>query len=87
MSPPVIGTAIIDSSFSYAFDETAIQRSEQFAKYYKQVADAYNCTFVDAAKYVSSSDVDGLHLSEDAHAALANALKEVVLSMPGMRVS
>ena len=78
VSPPVIGSAIFNSSFSYAFDETAIKRSEEFAKYYMQVAKSCDCTFVDAAQYVVSSDVDGLHLSEEAHEALAIALRETV---------
>lgn len=78
VSPPVIGPAIVDSSFAYAFDETAIKRSEEFAKHYMQVARSCNCIFVNAAQYVTSSEVDGLHLSEDAHEALAIALKKAV---------
>lgn len=78
VSPPVVSSTIINSSFSYAFDETAIQRSKEFAQYYLEVSQECNCTFVDAANYVVSSDIDGLHLSEEGHEALADALKQVV---------
>ena len=78
VSPPVIGPEITSSSFAYAFDETAIQRSKEFANQYMQVAQSCNCAFVDAAEYVTSSEIDGLHLSEAAHGALAVALKQAV---------
>lgn len=74
VAPPVIGDGICNSPFSYAFDETAIQRSKKFAVLYEQVVKDYDCRFVDAAKYICSSKVDSLHFSAESHAILADVL-------------
>ena len=74
VSPPEIGPDICNSSFHYAFDETAIARSKEFHKYYKEVAERNNCIFFDAAEYVKASDVDSLHLMPEEHKKLAEGL-------------
>ncbi|MBP5750732.1 MAG: acylhydrolase, partial [Firmicutes bacterium] len=45
VSPPYIGSGLNESPFSYAFDDTAIERSHRFAAEYKRVADQYGCVF------------------------------------------
>lgn len=45
ISPPEIGCGIVSSSFNFAFTETAIVRSKEFLKYYKQVAERKKCFF------------------------------------------
>lgn len=74
VSPPIIGDAIGQSGFRDAFDETAITRSQQFAMYYKEAALRKECCFLDAAKYVTSSDIDSLHLMPEEHKKLASGL-------------
>jgi len=41
---------------------------------YKQVADESACAFFDSGTVTTSSNVDGIHLDEDQHATLGNAL-------------
>ncbi len=78
VSPPEIGPGIEESAFGWEFDETAITRSKEFPKLYRQVADQYGCLFLDAARVVRSSEADSLHLMPDAHAALAEAFADVI---------
>lgn len=74
VSPPEIGPDICRSAFHYAFDETAIVRSKEFHKYYKEVADRNHCVFFDAAEYVKASETDSLHLMPEEHEKLAKGL-------------
>lgn len=74
VSPPEIGADICSSSFRDSFDETAIDRSKEFPKYYREVAERNGCVFLDAAKVVAPSKEDSLHLMPEEHAKLAEAL-------------
>ena len=78
VSPPHIGPGIEDSPFSYAFDDTAIDRSHRFAEEYKRVAEACGCVFFDAAPVAPPSKLDSLHLMPEAHKSLAEALARVI---------
>jgi hypothetical protein len=53
-------------------------KSRQLAGYYGVVAETSACAFLDAGQYVGASDVDGVHLDADAHAALGRALAQTV---------
>jgi lysophospholipase L1-like esterase len=78
VSPPEIGAGMRNSPFFSSFGEDTIERSKQFKKYYKEVADTKGCIFFDAAKYIYPSEVDSLHLTPEGHATLAEKLKEVI---------
>ncbi len=71
VSPPEIGEGIKTSPFYGSFYENAIERSKEFPKYYKEVAERNGCVFVDAAEYIKPSTIDSLHLSPEAHRKLA----------------
>ena len=81
VSPPHIGEGILESPFSYAFDETAIERSLAFADEFRRVAKEKSCIFFDAAEVAEPSSIDSLHLSPKAHAALSKALAELIISL------
>lgn len=74
VSPPEIGEDIKSSAFNVSFDETAIERSKEFPKYYKEVAERNGCVFFDAAKVVKASKEDSLHLVAEEHEKLAEAM-------------
>ena len=78
VSPPYIGPGIENSPFSYAFDDTAIERSHRFAEEYRRVAEKYGCVFFDAAPVAPPSRLDSLHLMPEAHRSLAEALAPVI---------
>lgn len=81
IAPPIIGENICNTSFCYAFDETAITRSKEFAVYYREVAERQNCVFINAAQHIVSSEVDGLHLMPSEHKKLAEVLCHCVKDM------
>lgn len=78
VSPPEIGTEIVNGPFGSCFSEEAIHRSREFPKYYQQIARRQNCMYLDAAEYIKPSAVDSLHLEPEAHAALAAALAKMI---------
>ncbi|SET76806.1 Lysophospholipase L1 [[Clostridium] aminophilum] len=78
VSPPEIGTGIRRSPFFGAFCETAVAESGKFPECYQRVADRKGCVFFNAAKYVSPSEFDSLHLTPEGHRVLAEELCKVI---------
>ena len=78
VAPPLIGPGIERSPFRYAFDESAIARSKEFAREYRRVAEAKGCVFFDAATVAAASETDSLHLTPESHKALAEAICGVI---------
>ena len=81
VAPPEIGAGIRTSPFYGAFVEESVAESRKFPEYYKKVADSKGCIFLDAAKYVTPSNVDSLHLTPAGHRILAEKLSEAVKSI------
>jgi len=54
------------------------EKSLQFAAAFRQIAEASGAYFLDAAKVAYPSDDDGVHMTAEGHAALADAVAEVV---------
>ena len=79
VSPPLIGEGMPDSVFSVSFAPRSIEESKLFSENYKIIAEKKNCIFFDAAKYITPSKEDSLHLTEDGHRTLAEELAKVVL--------
>ena len=86
ISPPEIGAGIADSSssFAHSFDPDAAERSREFASLYEKAAfeyaqdTLYPCGFLDAAMFISPSEIDSLHLMPDAHQILASAVYQTL---------
>ena len=78
VSPPLVGPGIDNSPFSFAWGSDAIARSKDFAKEYKRVADSRSCLFFDSAPVATPSEEDSVHITPQAHKALAEGLYEVV---------
>ena len=78
VSPPEIGTGIRRSPFFGAFGENAVAESGKFPECYQRVADRKGCVFFNAAKYVSPSEFDSLHLTPEGHRVLAEELCKVI---------
>jgi len=57
-------------------------KSHELAQHFKQVAEAQQCLFFNAAEVVTTSEVDGVHLDAKNHhklgVAIANYLSEIV---------
>ncbi|MCD7840430.1 MAG: GDSL-type esterase/lipase family protein, partial [Erysipelotrichaceae bacterium] len=81
VSPMEVTRGIENGTFGDSFDASAVKRSQDFSKYYRIVAQEKNCIFVDAAMCSKPSDIDHLHMSEEAHYNLANELAKVIISL------
>ena len=82
VSPPEIGETIFTTSeFKRSFDASAITRSKELAPLYKDIAERHNLVFFDAAKVVSPSEEDALHLMPEEHAKFAEAMAKCVKSL------
>lgn len=57
------------------------EKSQQFAKHYKVVADELGCDYLDAGEHVVSSDIDGIHWAADQHIHLGKVMAEKVRSL------
>lgn len=79
VAPPRTGKL---NEFALSF-AGARKKSKHFAAFYKQVAEAHGCDFLDANAIISSSPIDGIHLDEDSHQALGRAIAECVLKIMG----
>ena len=71
ISPPLI--AELSEALSLKCHGEPVN-SHQFSKYYRQVADEKQCEFLDAATVCKPSSVDGVHLDQEGHRLLADAI-------------
>ncbi len=75
IAPPRIKAT--DTALELGYDG-AVEKSTAIAEHFQTVAQARGCAFFDAARVVSPSDDDGVHLDAGAHAAFGNAIAECV---------
>jgi len=73
--PPPVGTPQGPLAPKFAGAEA---RCMGLAAAYREIAASLRCPFFDAGTVTTSSKVDGIHLDEDQHLALGEALAEVV---------
>lgn len=65
------------SNFAPEF-ESGKSKSRQLGAYYNQVAEEYDCSFLDSSKVVVSSDIDGIHLDSEEQIKLGYKIAEIV---------
>ncbi len=58
-----------------------IELSRELSSLYKKVTGKYNCTFINAGDYISSSKKDGCHLDEESHLKLAEIIYKEILKI------
>lgn len=61
-----------------SFDKISIEKSCKIASYYAQLAIDEDSIFLDAATLVKVSQDDGVHIEQDSHPILANAVAEKI---------
>ena len=79
-APPLIDP---HEALAHLFGRQAADKSRGFAAAFRKTADETGCHYLDAALYAKPGSADGLHLSRESHAALAQAMYEKVLSILG----
>ncbi|MBE6010470.1 MAG: hypothetical protein E7236_07415 [Lachnospiraceae bacterium] len=83
-TPSVLIVSPVHLKSSYGtsgYDDIA--ESRQLAGYYEKLADQYGLFFMDAARYAEASDIDGEHLTEEAHQVLGKAVAEKIMEIAG----
>ena len=76
--PPQVGTP--QGPLAAKFSGAEI-RCRGLSAAYREMAAAHGCPFFDASEVTTSSKVDGIHLDEDQHLALGEALAGVVAGL------
>ena len=61
------------------FDRLSIEISEQLWEAHKEIAERHGCLYLNAGSVARTADGDGEHLDEAGHAALAEAVAEILL--------
>ena len=59
------------------------EKSRQFSKHYKIVAEELGCAYLDTGEHVVSSDVDGIHWEADQHIKLGEVVAQKVKDILG----
>lgn len=67
-----------DGLWRYGFTENSVRKSEALAGALKEMTDQYGCAFMDASLYAHPSAVDGVHMVNEDHAALAAAFAKKI---------
>ncbi len=79
LAPPHIGSGIGESCFAEFMEgQATVDKSKRLAHWYRLVADQFGCAFFDAAEVAEASDVDDLHMVEEGHRNLAEALSRLI---------
>lgn len=80
LCPPEIGEnlELTDSSL-YFSKEHSLKESKNLAKFYKPIAESYNCTFVNANDITEVSEDDCVHFSEKGHKMFAEGIASYIL--------
>jgi len=80
VSPPRISEHIRGSWLEECFGAEHAQKvSSELALWYLKLSKIYQCSYMDAAEYVTASRADGCHLDEDAQVILGKAIAEKIL--------
>ena len=77
VSPTHIGSTIMPDQEE--FFNQAREKSYRFAEHYEKVANELNIHFLDAAKIVKVSEVDGVHWDADKHVKFGKCLAQILL--------
>lgn len=65
------------------FGVQAAEKTKDFPAAFRATAQQMGCHFLDAAEFAQPSEVDGIHMDERGHAALARAMCEKVREILG----
>lgn len=78
VSPILIRDQMVTNggAFAMEFGETSVRESKLLAEEYKKVCEKYQLEFMDAALYAEASLVDNLHMDEENHKKLGQAMYE-----------
>lgn len=76
--PAAIGDNFKNSPFAYQLDDESVRKSYEIATLYKELADKYDCEYLDGSEVLEVSEIDSEHLTIKGHSELANILFEMI---------
>ena len=76
LAPPPLA-AVSATAFGGIF-EGGEEKSRELGKLYKEAARLRGCSFIDTGALIRSSEIDGIHLEENDHRALGQAVAQEV---------
>ena len=74
MAPPPLGKL---TEWAETF-QGGVEKSKKLGDYYRSIATAYGCLFLDTATVIQSSKLDGLHYDPEEHLKLGQAVAGIV---------
>jgi lysophospholipase L1-like esterase len=74
LSPPPVGRF---SDYEDMFTG-ATEKSQKLEQYYRQIAELYNCHYLDTSIVIQSGDVNGVHFSAEDHGKLGRTVADIV---------
>lgn len=74
MAPPKLTPKVLKCFFSCMFDQSSIEKSQNLATIYEQVAQENDCEFMNLEGIAEISSIDGLHYSAKGHKAVAQEI-------------
>lgn len=77
-APPEIGKNVLETDVSEYFHEYTVSISKMLPEYYAQMAEEFDCDFINAAEFARPSAIDAVHLEEEGHMRLAQAMARKV---------
>ena len=84
ISPPVVDESVSGVQEKYLGAEV---KSRQLGDLYQVMAEKYSCNFIDSAKTVTSSKVDGYHLDQESHQKFAAVISNTIKKTRTKRIS
>lgn len=76
--PASINKDYHNSAMAYQIDDDTVRKSQELTKYYKMIADKYNCIFFDSNNYIETMLPDALHISSESHMILAKEFAKII---------
>lgn len=78
MSPASLSMSVLSGDFSDTFGYDSVMNSKKLAKLYAKIAEKTGSLFLDIDPFTEVSSVDGVHLTEESHTALAHKLNRMI---------
>lgn len=80
LCPPPLYEHVQDGIFGKEFDHRSYLVSLQLPEHYRKQAEQNGYMYMDTSRFLTSSETDGIHLTPEAHARLADALSALIQS-------
>lgn len=77
-APASIDPDYSKSNSASQLNKDSVRKSQELSKYYKIIADKYNCIFFDSNNYIKTVLPDAVHISAESHKILAKEFANII---------